>query len=138
MFDSMGIATASPGWADAAEEHLRVALGGDDVRAAVVDDPTRAGRLVASGVIEFQRRIPSPSNPTGRAAYVSNMSTDEPWRRQGLARAVLSWLLEEARRRSVRRVELHATPEGAGLYAAAGFVSRDGGLEMRLDIGELR
>jgi GNAT superfamily N-acetyltransferase len=62
------------------------------------------------------------------------MSTDLAWRRRGLARAVLTELLLEARRRGVRRVELHATPAGAPLYRAVGFASRAGGDEMRLDL----
>jgi GNAT superfamily N-acetyltransferase len=60
------------------------------------------------------------------------MCTDPEWRRRGLARAVLTELLLEAERRGVRRVELHATPAGAPLYRAAGFVPRAAGDEMRL------
>jgi hypothetical protein len=42
-------------------------------------------------------------------------------------------LLAEARRRSVERVELHATAEGIGLYRSVGFVTRERNPEMRLD-----
>jgi GNAT superfamily N-acetyltransferase len=131
MFDAMGIDTAGEAWRASAELHLQKVLAEGDVVAAVVDAP--GGRLAAGGVIEFQERIPSPGNPSGRGAYVSNMSTDVPWRRRGYARAVLAELLREARRRGVDRIELHATEDGSRLYRSAGFVPRSGGgAEMRL------
>ena len=133
MFESMLIDTSAPGWAAAAEAHLRAALAGDGVVGVVVD--AEDGRLAASGVIELLTRIPSPFNPSGRVAYISTMSTDLPWRRRGLGRAVLARLLAEARVREVRRVELHATPDGAALYEPVGFTPRDAGLEMRLELG---
>jgi ribosomal protein S18 acetylase RimI-like enzyme len=131
MFDAMGIDTAGDAWRTSAEFHLQKVLAEGDVVAAVVDAP--GARLAAGGVIEFQERIPSPGNPSGRGAYVSNMSTDIPWRRRGLARAVLAELLAEAARRGVERIELHATEDGMGLYQSVGFVPRTGGgAEMRL------
>ena len=66
------------------------------------------------------------------------MSTDVRWRRRGLARAVLSRLLEEAGHRRVARVELHATPDGVGLYTSLGFVPRPGGPELTLDLDDRR
>ena len=131
MFDAMGIDTAGEAWRVSAELHLQKVLAEGDVVAAVVDAP--GGGLAAGGVIEFQERIPSPVNPSGRAAYVSNVSTDVVWRRRGFARAVLAELLSEARRRRVDRIELHATEDGIGLYRSVGFVPRTGGGgEMRL------
>jgi GNAT superfamily N-acetyltransferase len=132
MFESMDVVDGDAGWMAAAEEHLRRALAGGDLVGAVVD--AAAGVMAACGVIELQQRIPSPMNPSGASAYISTMSTDLDWRRRGLARAVLTELLLEARRRGVRRVELHATPAGAPLYRAVGFASRAGGDEMRLDL----
>lgn len=137
MFESMGLAADSAEWLAAAEQHLRNALTGAAVLAVVIDDPDRRG-LAASGIIEFHQRIPSPVNPTGRLAHISSMSTDVQWRRRGLARAVLSRLLEEARRRRVARVELHATPDGLGLYTSVGFVSGPGGPELSLDLEDRR
>jgi ribosomal protein S18 acetylase RimI-like enzyme len=130
MFEAMGIEAAGDVWQRSAERHLQKALIDEGVVAVVVDAPE--GGLAAGGVIEFQDRIPSPANPSGRAAYVSNMCTDRRWRRRGLARAVLAELLAEAARRGVDRVELHATDEGIDLYRSVGFVVRTGGPEMRL------
>ena len=130
MFEAMGIDTTGETWRASAERHLQEVLAGDEVVAAVVDAP--GGGLAAGGVVEFLQWIPSPSSPFGRAAYISNISTDVPWRRRGLARAVLDELLVEARRRDVERVELHATAEGIGLYRSVGFVPREGNPAMRL------
>lgn len=65
-------------------------------------------------------RLPSPGNPDGSYAYLCSFSTEPHWRRHGLARAVLTALLEELDARGVARVELHASPDGEPLYAAAG------------------
>ena len=133
MFDSMAIDTGAPGWAESAEAHL--APPSPATTSWGSSSTARTGGSQPSGVIEFQSRIPSPFNPSGRTAYISTMSTDVRWRGRGLARAVLAGLLAEARRRGVRRIELHATPAGAALYESVGFVPRDAGLEMRLDLG---
>jgi GNAT superfamily N-acetyltransferase len=132
MFESMGIQSDDDQWLQSAEDHLRAVLAGNDLLAVVVEVGGR--RLVASGVIEFQRRLPSPSNPSGSVAYISSMSTEHGWRRRGFARRMLERLVAEAYGRGVRRVELHATPASSSLYRSMGFTARDGGVEMRLDL----
>ncbi len=137
MVRSMGFATdADAGWISAATAYISEGLAGGSLFGTVVEDDD--GRLVSCGLIEFKRRVPSPWNPSGTYGYVSSMSTDPDWRRRGCARAVLDELLREARRRGVQRVELHATPDGAPLYRAVGFVSPVGGEEMRLEVAPRR
>ena len=133
MFASMGFASGDERWLEVAARHFEQTLAGTDVVGAVVD--CGGSGLAGCGVIEFQR-IPSPFNVTGTYAYISSMSTDVAWQRRGCARAALDELLHEARRREVRRVELHATPVGELLYRSVGFAERQGGTEMRLDLIE--
>lgn len=129
MFHAMGVTSIDSTWLVPAEQHLTRAIASDHTVAVVVDAPR--GGLAGCGVIEFQQRIPSPSNPTGRTGYVSTVSTDPDWRHRGIARAVLVRLLAEAEHRATGRVELHATPDGIDLYRTAGFVELETGREMR-------
>ena len=62
---------------------------------------------------------------------MSNIATDAAWRRSGLARAITRALLADAQERGIGRIELHATPDGIGLYRSLGFVERGGKPEMR-------
>lgn len=55
---------------------------------------------------------------------IVRMSTDEAWRRQGVAAAVLKQLLDGARDRGLRRVVVQTQPEwedAVGLYTSTGF-----------------
>ena len=122
MFESMGIDASGP-WVDPVRTALAERLG-QDLFAAVVDRADGAG-LAASGIVEIHRRLASPFVPRSRAAYLGSMSTDIDCRGQGYGRAVLELLLQRAREAGADVVDLHYTPEGEGLYRAAGFRERD-------------
>jgi len=123
MFDSMGVVAPDPGWVESCRRHVREQLGTEALYGAVVDHPDETG-AVASGLVEFQRRVPGAQNVRGRTAYVSSIATDEAFRRRGAARAVLVLLLDEVRQRGVEVVDLHATAVGEGLYRELGFAPR--------------
>ncbi|MGH8982170.1 MAG: GNAT family N-acetyltransferase, partial [Acidimicrobiales bacterium] len=106
---------------------------GGHIVGAVVDAPEPGG-LAASCLAELAWRIPSPTRPAAPQAYVSSVSTDPRWRRRGFARAALALLLAELGDRGVRRVELHATPDGTALYESLGFVPRTGGKSYLLEL----
>jgi GNAT superfamily N-acetyltransferase len=63
--------------------------------------------------------------------YIQWMSTEAAARRQGLGGAILAALLAWFEGRGVDNVELHASPDGAPLYRAAGFWEGSTGLSMR-------
>jgi ribosomal protein S18 acetylase RimI-like enzyme len=129
LFQSLG--ETGDGWQPACADVLTRALYDHSMIVAVVDAPSGCG-LAAAGSAEIQQRLPGPKNPSGRLGYIGTMATDPAWRRQGMATAVLRLLLDELDRRGIRRVELHATPDGEALYRATGFAERPGGVEMRL------
>lgn len=65
---------------------------------------------------------PHPFDPSGETrAYLLNVFVDPGWRRKGLARSLIELCLDEARRRNIRVVSLHASREGAPLYEHLGF-----------------
>ena len=132
MYEAMGLDATGLAWRQAAVTALASRLG-DDTCVFVADDPDRAGRLAATGAGVISTRLPGPANPAARVGYIQWVSTDPLWRRRGLARAVTSALLAWFAERGVRFVELHATPQAAGLYRSLGFgPGSNPGLRIRL------
>jgi GNAT superfamily N-acetyltransferase len=131
MFTSMGLDCDAVDWEPACIAFFEDHLDTPDVVAMVVDAPNGSG-LAASGVIELSRQIPSPRAPHGTSAYISTISTDPQWRRQGMAAAIMASLLDVARAAGTDNVELHATEEGRPLYDRLGFVERPGNPALRL------
>ena len=95
---------------------------------AVAED----GSPVANLMLVLHARLPSPRNVVPREGYVMNVWVDPAWRRQGIASALMEKALEKSRELGLRRVRLHATPEGRGAYARAGFKPREDGMELNL------
>jgi GNAT superfamily N-acetyltransferase len=90
------------------------------------------GRVVGSGGISIYDIPPGPGLAT-REAYVMSMFTEPDVRGQGVARAVLTALLDFARSAGgVGRVWLRASAIGRPVYVRAGFEPRDSYLQLWL------
>jgi GNAT superfamily N-acetyltransferase len=87
------------------------------------------GRVVAGGGVAIVPYQPTPMDPLARRAYVLNMYTEPPYRRQGLARQVLEAIVAWCREQGFRVVMLHASDDGRPLYRQMGFEPTN---EMRL------
>ncbi len=60
----------------------------------------------------------------GEEIHITNVAVARAWRRQGIARSMLTEILDDARRRGLRMVFLEVRPtnvEALGLYEALGF-----------------
>jgi GNAT superfamily N-acetyltransferase len=79
------------------------------------------GRPVAGAGLLWFAHPPGPTNPGGLEAYILNVYTRPEARRQGLARALVERLVEEARAAGVTRIWLRASDEGRPLYELMGF-----------------
>lgn len=80
------------------------------------------GKAVACGSICLQKELPSPDNPSGRCAYLMNMYTRPAYRGQGIASAVVDWVVHQARCAGAEKIYLETTPVGRAVYERAGFV----------------
>jgi GNAT superfamily N-acetyltransferase len=123
MFTAMS-GRDSPGpWEAEAERMLAARLARPPAERSmgvfVVDAP--GGGLAACAVGTVEERLPAPSAPSGRFGFVFNVCTDPGHRRRGYARAAMEALLEWFTAQGVHRVDLHATPDAAGLYRDLGF-----------------
>ena len=86
-------------------------------------------RIVASGAIWYLDWLPRPDDFTGRLPYLHSVYTVPEFRGIGLARRIITRMLEECRAQGLKRVSLHASPAGREIYEALGFKPTN---EMRL------
>ncbi|HEU4948243.1 MAG TPA: GNAT family N-acetyltransferase [Kribbella sp.] len=123
MLAAMGVETGPDDapWRETARRWFAEQLALPDAFAAFVVDDPEVG-VVAGAAGNCIVHPPGPNDPTTSRGHLFNVSTEPDFRRRGLARAcviaLLDWYREET---EVGQVELHATPQGDGLYRALGF-----------------
>ncbi|MFC8465435.1 GNAT family N-acetyltransferase [Streptomyces sp. NPDC057250] len=79
------------------------------------------GGLAACALALIHPVLSAPRYPPGLAARIHIVATEPAHRRRGLARAVVSSLLEPLEREGVTLYELHASADAAPLYEELGF-----------------
>ena len=80
------------------------------------------GRAVAGGGVLLRRLLPRPGGlDGGEEAYILNVYTEPEHRRRGLARVVMSAIIDWCAAREVAVVSLHASDDGRPLYESLGF-----------------
>ena len=91
--------------------------------------------IVAGAGLQRRRILPRPLNtserPTigdGREGVVLNVYTEPAWRRRGLARLLMTHVLDWVRASDLDTLVLHASADGRALYEELGFVATN---EMR-------
>ena len=89
----------------------------------------KSGEIVGSGGFVIDEHVPSPTNSSGRLAYILNIVTLPDYRRQGIARNIMKKMLEWISKTDMKVVELHASEMGKSLYKEFGF---EEGTGMRL------
>ncbi|HET6952241.1 MAG TPA: GNAT family N-acetyltransferase, partial [Acidimicrobiales bacterium] len=120
MMEALGVRD-EPSWRPACARLLTATLADGTTAAVVAEHPDAAGRLVACGVGRILVRLPGPRTPDGRYGHIASMVTEPAWRRRGLASGIVQGLLDWFAGQGVRKVDLHASPEGAPVYRALGF-----------------
>jgi len=91
-----------------------------------------AGEPIGSNVLLLFPRIPSPNCLIAEEGYVLSVYTRPEWRGRGVATGLIRESIEEARRRGLARIRLHATEDGRRVYEAAGFKFRTDEMELWL------
>ncbi|MGA8090283.1 MAG: GNAT family N-acetyltransferase [Terracidiphilus sp.] len=81
-------------------------------------------RDIASAGLLVLDWAPHFLDPAGeQRGYVLNVFVEPEYRRRGLAQALMSECMDEARRRGIRVVALHASKKGQPVYEKLGFTS---------------
>lgn len=88
--------------------------------------------IIATGGLCFYQLPPSFSKPSGKMAYLTNMYTDDNYRRNGIAASLVDQLLIEAKAHDLKVVLLHASSDGKGVYEKAGFVDAGGYMALKM------
>ncbi|MCD8026331.1 MAG: GNAT family N-acetyltransferase [Clostridiales bacterium] len=83
-------------------------------------------QIVGCGGLCIYNEMPSPDNPTGICGYLMNIYTVTNMRRRGVAKAVVEWLIREAKDRKAHKIYLEASEEAYSLYKKSGFSDMNG------------
>jgi GNAT superfamily N-acetyltransferase len=87
----------------------------------VISDGDRA---IASAGLLVLDWAPHYLDPVGeQRGYVLNVFVEPEYRRRGLAQALMTECMDEARRRGIRVVALHASQKGQPVYEKLGFTT---------------
>jgi GNAT superfamily N-acetyltransferase len=89
----------------------------------------RPGEIAAGAGMLLQNMPPGPRDVRSTRAYVLNVYTEPDHRGRGLATIATRAAIDEALRRRIRVVTLHASDEGRAIYERLGFEETN---EMRL------
>jgi GNAT superfamily N-acetyltransferase len=105
---------------------LRYEIPVGSTRVWVIED---AGQIAASGALKITDWLPRPDGQRRGLVYVHTVYTEPAYRRQGLARRILTAMIAYCRDNGWPRINLHASELGRGLYEDLGFKPTN---EMRL------
>ena len=73
------------------------------------------------GCISYFTLPPNDWCPSGKTAYVGNLYTTPPFRRNGIAKEIIKLLIDDAKERSCERILLNTSELGEPLYKEIGF-----------------
>ena len=119
--------------AGATATYLRDALPRGEYLAWVAESAGEP-EIIAGAGAQLRPILPRPGSTErelelGPEAIILNVYVQRKWRRQGIAEALMRELLDDLAGRGIRRIVLHASPDGRRLYERMGFEATN---EMRL------
>lgn len=118
---------------EASRAYFTAALADERAVAWVAEVADGSCEIVGGAVLQLRELLPRPLPGgdrlvRGPQGLILNVFTERPWRRRGVAAALMQELLEWCRANGIESVVLHASDEGRPLYEKLGFTSTN---EMR-------
>ena len=92
-------------------------LNGDQTTVFAMDGNVIAG----CASLSYISVMPTFDHPTGKRAHLMNVYTRKEFRRRGVGKMMVEFLIDEAKSRGVTEISLDATEMGKPLYKALGF-----------------
>lgn len=89
-------------------------------------------KIIGTSGMSFVEKTPYFGCPSGKMGLLSSMFTDPEYRRRGIARELLSRVVEEARNFGCGTVQITASDMGVKLYTDFGFVKNSNFMQYRL------
>jgi len=130
MFEEMGY--SDPAALDAmqasSETYFRFAVGDGSYRGWLAEIKSK---VVSGGGIVISAWPGLPSSPQPRRAMILNMYTERAFRRRGIARTLMTTMMNWLQQEGFCNVSLHASQFGRPLYESLGFRPTN---ELRLEL----
>ena len=79
------------------------------------------GEIIATSGLSIIERPPYYGNPAGRVGIVSSMYTVPSYRRQGIAKKLMNFIINEAKNNGCGAMQVTASDMGASFYQDFGF-----------------
>ncbi|MBP3809749.1 MAG: GNAT family N-acetyltransferase [Clostridiales bacterium] len=92
-------------------------LNGDQTTVLALDGQT----VIGCASMSYMTIMPTFSHPTGKRAHLMNVYTNSNYRRQGIARRMVTMLIDDAWGKGATEISLDATESGHPLYESLGF-----------------
>lgn len=91
-----------------------------------------SGKIIGTSGMSIVEKPPYFGCPSGRIGLLSSMFTDKAYRRQGIAKELLSRVVNEARKRGCGTVQITASDMGVLLYTNFGFTKNNNFMQYKL------
>ncbi len=89
-------------------------------------------KIIGTSGMSFVEKPPYFGCPSGKMGLLSSMYTDPDYRRRGIAKELLSRVVEEARSYGCGTVQITASDMGVLLYTDFGFVKNENFMQYKL------
>lgn len=90
------------------------------------------GKIIGTSGISIVEKPPYFGCPTGKIELLSSMFTDKAYRRQGIAKELLSRVVNDAKEQGCGTVQITASDMGTLLYADFGFTKNNNFMQYKL------
>lgn len=90
------------------------------------------GKLLSTAAVIYYDLPPSFTNKIGVRGYVTNVYTVPEHRGKGLAKMLLTELLNDAKSRGIKKLWLGASKLGRPLYEKLGFIPQESAMELTI------
>ena len=90
------------------------------------------GKIIGTSGISIVEKPPYFSCPSGKIALLSSMFTDKAYRRMGIAKELLSKVVNEAREQGCGTIQITASDMGVLLYSNFGFIKNNNFMQYKL------
>ncbi|SFU75760.1 GNAT family N-acetyltransferase [Butyrivibrio sp. M55] len=89
-------------------------------------------KIVGTSGMSFVEKPPYFGCPSGKIGLLSSMYTDPNYRRKGIAKDLLTKVIDEARQYGCGAIQITASDMGVKLYTACGFVHNGNFMQYKL------
>lgn len=90
------------------------------------------GKIIGTSGMSIVEKPPYFGCPTGKIGLLSSMFTDKAYRRMGIAKELLSRVVNEAKEQGCGTVQITASDMGVLLYSNFGFVKNGNFMQYKL------